>query len=327
MKRFCDVVGRRAKALLTTPVLVVVAMSIAFGLTNATSNSARAPVQNPASVAPVYEFDVATIKPALPTRDNGGVAGFLTEDSFRSKNFPLRAIIRMAYGKWGGEQGLVSGGPGWLDSEKYDITAKMDSSVADAVKRLRPDQRKLTQERMLQGLLADRLRLAVHRETKELRVYLLTAAKNGSKLHEAKPDDHYSNAFPEAGKFAGGTVKAGDIFLVGGGGSGGSTMTIYGFGVSMPALARQLTIQAGQTVLDMTGFTGSYDFTLKYGMNLMRRAPEDVPDAQPVLSASDPTGSPDLFAAIQQQLGLKLESGKGPVEVIVIDRVERPSGN
>jgi uncharacterized protein (TIGR03435 family) len=233
----------------------------------------------------------------------------------------------MAYGKWGGGDRLVTGGPSWLDTEKCDVTAKMDSAVADALKRLRPDERALAQERMLQALLADRLKLAVHRETKELRVYLLTVAKNGPKLHEAKPDDPYTNAFPYAGKFAGGAVKAGDIFLVGGGGPGGPTTTIYGFGVSMPALARQLTASARQTVLDRTGFTGSYDFTLKFAMTAMRAAPEGAPDAQPVLSASDPSGSPDLFTAIQQQLGLKLESGKSPVEIIAIDHVERPSGN
>jgi uncharacterized protein (TIGR03435 family) len=233
----------------------------------------------------------------------------------------------MAYGKWGGGDGLVTGGPSWLDTEKCDVTAKMDSSVADALKRLTPNERKLAQERMLQALLADRLKLAVHRETKELRVYFLTVAKTGPKLHDAKPDDPYTNAFPYAGKFAGGTVKAGDIFLVGGGGPGGPTATIYGFGVSMRALARQLTIPARQTVLDKTGFTGSYDFALKYAMSPIRPAPEGAPDAQTVLSASDPTGSPDLFAAIQQQLGLKLESGRGPVEIIVIDHAERPSGN
>ena len=307
--------------------LLGAALLVAFVMSTATSSSAQAPVQKPASIAPVYEFEVATIKPARSTGDNVGVGGFSTDDTFNSRNFDFRSIIRMAYGKWGGGNGLVSGGPSWLDSESYDVTAKMNSSVADALKRLTPDERALAQERMLQALLADRLKLTVHRETKELRVYFLTVAKNGSKLREAKLDDTYTNAFPDAGKLSGGTVKAGDLFAVGGGGPGGPTTTIYGFGVSMPALARRLSISARQTVLDKTGFTGSYDFTLKYAMSPMRAAPEGSPDVQPVLSASDPTGSPDLFTAIQQQLGLKLESGKGPVEVIVIDHAERPSGN
>ena len=104
-------------------------------------------------------------------------------------------------------------------------------------------------------------------------------------------------------------------------------MTIYGFGVSMPALAKQLTIMAGQTVQDKTGLTGTYDFTLKYWMTPMRRPSEGAPDGQLAIDAPDPSGGPSLFTAIQKQLGLKLESGKGPVEIVVIDHVERPSGN
>jgi uncharacterized protein (TIGR03435 family) len=222
---------------------------------------------------------------------------------------------------------MVFGGPKWLDTDGYYITAKMDPAVADKLKKLTPDQRKLIQKQMLQALLADRFKLSIHHEPKELPVYALTIAKSGPKLHEAKPGDTYADAtFPYADKFEGG-AKAGEMFLVGGGGSAGNTMTIYGFGVSMPALAKELAVMAGQTVQDKTGLTGSYDFALKYWRTPMRPASEGAPDDQSASAAPDPAGGPSLFTAIRQQLGLKLELGKGPVDIVVIDHVERPSGN
>ena len=298
----------------------------ASGLKHETSKAVEAREQKSAAAAPTYEFEVATIKPAAPSRDRGGAGGFISDDTYRARNFSFRAIIRTAYGKWGGGDGLVTGGPSWLDSEMYDVTAKLDPSVVEALSKLRPDERKLGQERILQRLLADRLKLEVHTELKELPVYLLTIAKGGPKLHEAKPGDPYTNAFPYADKFAGAT-KAGGIYGVIDGAPGGMVDILYCFGVSTFALARQLRFDTGRVVLDKTGLTGSYDFTLKYSMGTMRPGSEGAPDPQTVLSASDPTGVPDIFKAIQQQLGLKLESGKGPVESIVIDHVERPSGN
>jgi uncharacterized protein (TIGR03435 family) len=300
-------------------------MSIAFGLTYATPSRAQTQTQDTATNPPGYEFDVATIK-LSEDQSLGGVLGFLSEDSYRARNMTMKSVIRSAYDLWGGREEMVLGGPKWLDTDRYYITAKMDASVADKLKKLSPDQRKLTQDQMVRALLADRFKLQTHRETKEFPVYALTIAKNGVKLKEAKPGDTYAEGFPYADKFAD-TVKAGEIFLVGGGGPDGHTMTVYAFGVSMPALARQLTVLAGQIVQDKTGLTGSYDFTLKYGMSPMRPTSEGSSDGQSVPVASDPSGAPSLFAAIQQQLGLKLESGKGPVEIVVIDHVERPSGN
>lgn len=333
MSRFDETIRRLREMLLLAAGLTAVALSIAFVSPNAMSGLApsqnQSPAQNAAPNVPAYEFDVATIKPSRPTSDNGGVAGFMVEDTFRSRNYTFKAIIRMAYGIKGNIDGMVLGGPTWLDSDRYDITAKMDSSVTDKLKALTPDQRELAKERMLQALLADRLKLVIHRETKELPVYALIIAKNGPKLKESKPGDTYEKAFPYADKFAD-SVKAGTIFGVGGGASQGrmATMTQYCFAVSTFALARQLTFWTGRTVQDKTGLKGSYDFTLKWWFS---PAPSGSSAAasndQSVPAASDPAGGPDLFAAIQQQLGLKLESGKGPVEIVVIDHVERPSGN
>jgi uncharacterized protein (TIGR03435 family) len=308
--------------------MALMAMLVAFAFVLMHGTAAHAQSESVATYPAGFEFDVAVIDLSKDT-SMGGVLGFLTEDSYRARNMTMKSVIRDAYGLWGGQDEKVFGGPKWLDTDRYYITAKMDGPVVDRLKKLGPDQRKIIQDQMVQALLADRLKLAVHREARELPVYALTVAKDGLKLHEAKPGDTYVNAFPYADKFAGGTEPAGKIFLVGGGGPGGNTMTIYGFAASMPALAKQLTVMAGQTVQDKTGLTGTYDFTIKYWF-VMRTAPassESGPDGQSVPAAAEPAGGPGLVPAIQQQLGLKMESTKGPVQVVVIDRVERPSGN
>jgi len=326
MKKFGRRIETHGTTFLRAAGLTAIIFAFAFSLARGTSIHTQS--QDATAYPPGYEFDVATIYLSKDTSQNG-VLGFLNEDSYRARNMTMKSVIRDAYGLWGGQDEKVFGGPKWLETDRYYITAKMDGPVVDKLKKLGPDQRKLIQDQMVQALLADRLKLAVHREAREFPVYALTIARDGLKLHEAKPGDTYANAFPFADKFAGGTEPAGKIFLVGGGGPGGNTMTIYGFGASMPALAKQLTVMAGQTVQDKTGLTGSYDFTIKYWF-AMRTAPtssEGSPDGQPVPVASEPAGGPGLVTAIQQQLGLKMESTKGPVQVVVIDHIERPSGN
>ncbi len=223
MTRFAGVFGIHRNLLLSVAGLAALALPIAFGLTDATSGLAQSQnqssVKNPASTVTAYEFDVATIKPSPPTAGFGGGAGFVGEDTFRARNYTLKAIIRIAYGVEGNIDGMISGGPKWLDSDRFDITAKMDSSVADKLKALKPDQRQLVKEQMLQWLLADRLKLVIHRETRELPIYALTIAKNGPKLKESKPGDTYEKAFPYADKFAD-AVKPGEIFPVGTGSNG-----------------------------------------------------------------------------------------------------------
>ena len=209
-----------------------------------------------------------------------------------------------------GDNGRLIGAPSWSDSESYDIDAKMEASVADALKKLPPPERQLARQRMLQALLADRFKLVLHTETKEFPVYSLSIAKNGPKLHEAKPDDTYANGYKlPNGKPAGAGFDSDEVGKV------------TAQGVSIDNFARWLSRQVRRTVVDRTGLTGKYDFALQW-------APEEsdasgMPDST---STADSSGL-SIFAALQQQLGLKLESGKGPVEIFVIDHAERPSGN
>lgn len=202
----------------------------------------------------------------------------------------------------------VTGGPAWVFSDYYDVNAKMDEAAIQTLKALAPDQAKLVREQMMQALLADRLKLAIHHETKQFSIYALVVAKGGSKLHESKPDDDNKNV-PTG--FDGKPLGKGNMRMQGE--SAGYTLTAQGY--SMDNFAGQLSGQLRSRVDNQTGLKGEYDFTLRYSR-------DDAPEP----SGSEPS-VPSIFTAIQEQLGLKLESTKGPVDVIVIDHIELPSEN
>jgi uncharacterized protein (TIGR03435 family) len=208
----------------------------------------------------------------------------------------------------------ILGAPDWLESEIYDIEAKMDGATVEALQKLNRDDRDLALGRMLQALLADRLRLTIHHATKELPVYLLVVAKNGPKLQEAIPDDTYANG----SKGVDGAPTGAGVQSI----MDRASVKVTVQAMSMVGLAGFLAGRLHRPVLDKTGLAGNYDFKLQF-------APENFqlqsgPGTPPGPSETE---VPFLREAIQQQLGLKLESGKGPVEVIVIDHIERPSGN
>jgi bla regulator protein blaR1 len=309
MQRIGNVIGIRRKLLLRAAGLAAVAVTVVFGLVNATPSRAQSQAQNTAAVAPAYEFEAASIKP-----NKSHVINFrpgFTLDGYRAEDASVQWLIREAYGVQ--DYGL-SGAPDWLKTERYDVEAKMEASVADALGKLPPDQLQLARQQMLQALLAERFNLKIHRETKEEPVYLLGIGKNGPKLQDAKPGD--THTFPGAD----GSAVLGRIQI--GPGSGGGQKA-RAFAVSMKMLGEWLSRELTRPVLDRTGLTGAYDFTLEW-MPDMALSP--TPDAA---NADSLPGNPmaSIFTAVQQQLGLKLEPGKGPIEVVVIDHVDRPSGN
>jgi bla regulator protein BlaR1 len=274
------------KLLLSVAGLMAVALPIVFGLLNATRTRAESHAQTPSGIAPVYE--IASIKPNKYSTGMSGF-GFLLE-RFTTTGATLKLLIREAYGV---EDDQIVGAPNWLNSERYDIEAKAGKSVADELQKLSFDQRVLEYRRMLQALLADRFKLTVHRETKELPAYALVIASNGPKLEPAKPGDTYPNGMKDLDGFG-----HGDIMEFGRG-------LLTGQGVPMAFLVRELSKKlGGRIVVDKTQLGGKFDFTLQW-----------TPDESGVA----------LFTAIQEQLGLKLELQKGPVEVLVLDHAEMPS--
>jgi bla regulator protein BlaR1 len=281
-----------------------------------TTVTTESQAQNTPGTAPAYE--VVSIK---RNKSDSGVFRMMFEKiGFSATSATLRMLIRAAYGV---NDSQIFGAPNWLNSEKYDIEARMDSAVADGLRKTSEDQRNVENRRMLQALLADRFKLALHRETKQLGAYVLVIAKNGPKLEEAKPGNAYLNGAKDNGEPLGpGVFKLGRY--VGGRGE------LIGQGLPMSTLVQLLSEKIlNRSVLDNTGLTGNYDFTLQWIIADESQGPmfkEARYDQQVTGSTHPPESSgPSLFTAIQEQLGLKLESQQGPVEILVIDQVEKPS--
>jgi len=315
MKRFDYAFGGRRNLLLSAAGLMAVATPLFVGAIGAPSIRAQSQSQNTAA-SRVYEYDVASIKLSKPSGEMTMVRYMPTPDGFSGTNIMIRDLINIAFGV---DPYQISGGPSWIESEKYDVEAKMSDTMMNKLSQMQPDDRWHAQQLMLQELLADRLRLIVHRETKEFPVYSLVVAKNGPKLQASKPAGNSAN---------GGTGHKGgsEPGMMAGIEDGMNKASFWNQPVSY--LVHWLSLSLRSPVVDRTGLTGTYDFTLKYVPNLagLRASPVDAPSAQPAGAVSD-SNHPTLLEVIQDQLGLKLVFGKGPLEVVVIDHIERPSRN
>jgi uncharacterized protein (TIGR03435 family) len=235
-------------------------------------------------------FDVASIKPSDPA-SHGMNMGTSPGGSFRATGVTLMLLIQQAYDVRGFQ---VSGGPGWMTTDRYDILTKNEGNgltQADLVKMSDSQRNEFRTAMMtrLRALIEDRFQLKTHRETKEMQLYGLMVAKGGPKLQPMESGGRDSSL----------SISRGDE----------ANMHVTAKGLPMANLVRYLSDQSGRQVIDETGLTGKYDFQFAFAPDL-----------------GDATG-PSLFTAIQQELGLRLESKKGPVEVIVIDSVEKPSAN
>ncbi len=211
---------------------------------------------------------------------------------------PISILISSAYNLAVGSESRILGGPEWLrqDIDQFEIQAKIEDSEYAAMQKMTPEQQHQRVALMDQSLLADRFKLKVHFETRELPVYALEVAKGGPKLTAAK------NQEPTRISTLG-NAQANELTAIG--------VTLEQF-VQSPLLTGAA---GGRPVVDQTGLKGSFDFTLKW-----------TPD-QSADSTAKEADAPSFFTAIREQLGLQLVSSKAPVEVIVIDHIEQPSAN
>jgi bla regulator protein BlaR1 len=250
-------------------------------------------------------FDVASIK-----RDVSGEPGgmFTLVPACHLERMTLRELVIFAYRV---RDFQVAGGPGWVDSERYNIDARVEGSPASF------NQEYVTlQSRRLQTLLRDRFNLTIHRETKEFPVYELTVAKGGPKLLTPNCVQREPGDFTVApGKYCG--LIAGSL----------ASGRLQASSTTMANLARFLSSMLSRTVVDKTGITGEFDLHLTFTPGRPSVRSPDVAGPRPADGVAAPDLGPSIFTAIQEQLGLKLESAKGPVEILVIDRAERPSEN
>jgi uncharacterized protein (TIGR03435 family) len=234
------------------------------------------------SAAAPAAFEVASVKPnkigSAGGKDEIRESVDSTPSSLAMRSVSLKSCLKWAYGV----KDYQISGPGWLASEKYDVVAKTGRPATDDELRL-----------MLQTLLAERFQMALHRETKELPMYALVVGKSGPKLQESKGGS--------GSKEHGITIDKGAL--------------VYK-NTSMPELADRLSagvFGVNRPVLDKTGLTGSFDFSVKLA--------ESIAELKGSIRsmADDPTIMMDAL----QQIGLKLEPQKGPVEILVIDKVEK----
>jgi uncharacterized protein (TIGR03435 family) len=332
---------RSTKRLVSTGVLAAFSGAVLVGFFGASPSRAQASAQNAAVAAPVMEYEVATIKPYKPGAGEGpgvirvGINN--APDGFIASGATLQMLVTQAYGI---QNFQIIGAPDWFNNDRFEIDAKMESSVADALAKMSQDDRTQMRQKMLQALLADRFKLTIHRESKELPAYTLTIGKNGSKLMEAKPPDPQASA--PAGSGGGGRSGPGGPGR-GGPGRGGVSMnggpggmTMNADSAPMTALVRILSQFLRGPVIDKTGLTGNYVMSLKFmpenfggggGPGFAAPPPGGAPGgANPPDPAVEPVG-PTLEVAVQEQLGLKLDKAKGPVEIIVIDHVQKASDN
>jgi uncharacterized protein (TIGR03435 family) len=285
------------------------------------------PVGTPAQQSPAeppLAFEVASIKENHDVDNRVGIR--FGPGSFTATGVPLKMLISNAYNV---RPFQISGGPNWISTEKYDIDAKMPDGLYDKLKDVPDSERREKMGQLMQSLLADRFQLKVSHETREGPVYNLVVAKNGPLLHESKPGDDNPNGMkgpdgkPVHGNFM--RMMPGEL---------------QGQAVAIEFLARNLSMQLGRKVVDQTGLKGNYDFDLKWtpdqgpggGGGMMGAGPGGGPppgvgpggpggDAPPPPDSSGPS----IFTAVQEQLGLKLESAKGPIDMLVIESVQKPS--
>ena len=255
-------------------------------------SSAAAQPRTPApSAAPAPVFDVAAIHPHIPEpHEHNSILSSPADGNFKAENLSLVELIHWAYEM---PETRILGAAAWANSTYFDIDAKADPSIDQQLHKLTSDAGRKRKEEMVQELLADRFGLVVHFETRELPIYALVVAKGGPKLGAVQENGSWVNT-----------------------GNGRIEVQMMN---SVAALAEELSKVAGRDVIDKTDKPGRYHLMLKW-------TPDDASAPSPGNGATADAG-PSLFTALEEQLGLKLEPAKGPVQVLVIDHAEKPTAN
>jgi uncharacterized protein (TIGR03435 family) len=271
--------------------------------------------QAPRPVAPVgATFAAASIRRNV-SADTGSAVGRRPGGRLEAQNATLRELILFAYPL---QDTQLVGEPGWVNTDRWNISAALDETRAAA-----PDSREQTTV-ALRALLADRFKLALRPEVRDLSVYALVRVRDGGapgpSLRPSTVDCPALQAAMSRGEQpAGGPPRSADGRPLCE--SRGTLGTFEMAGMPLSNLASALSNRVQRIVVDRTGFTGTWDVTLKFAPEASQ-APRGTLAPGDALPAADPNGA-SLFTALQEQLGLKLESARAPVDVTVIDRAER----
>lgn len=250
------------------------------------------------------KFEVAAVRPTDPKAPEGITMRQISQGVLNIEGYPLRELLQLAFNV---KPYQIVDAPKWVESARYDINAKATEPVS--AKELWP---------LLVPVFEDRFQLKVHRENRQMPVYRLSVATSG-KLAEPQ-----ANCFDPSGPLpppvrvprgqrpflpCDSSLTVNEL----------ASTTLWGTKIRIATLASSLTNLLGRHVVDGTGLTGAFDIELKFD--------RDESVGLPVRSSTTVPDAPNIFTAIREQLGLKLDSTRDAVEVIVIDRIERPSEN
>lgn len=241
-------------------------------------NTALNPPGTPAA------YDVVSVKPHKKDATDTYAGWRYTPSGISGSDVSVRSLIMTAYHLIMPDQ--VSNLPSWVDTDTFDLEAKLDQANAETLAQMTEEEREAHRQLMLRSLLADRFKLKISHSTKDLPVFSLVTSRGGPKLKEASSENRGYNI----------TMNA--------------LCTMKSDNIDTAELAVALSNFSGRLIVDRTDLKGRYQVALNWAFN------EQVSDA-----------GPSLFTALQEQLGLKLESAKAPVDVVVIDHLERPSEN
>ncbi len=233
------------------------------------------------------QFEAVSIKPSSPDARGGGFN--ISPGRLNGKNVNLKDLVKFAYDI---HDYQLSGGLGWTETEHYEVLATFPAGTTNAQR-----------AEMMQKMLADRFALVIHREPKDVAGYALAVGKNGPKLHP--PED------PQQGMMLGRSPTTGQ-------------RTLHGTSSTMSDMASFLADLLGKPVQDDTALAGKFDFSMEWTPDpvsevMLRKGAGEAPPGDQV--------GPTIFTALQEQLGLKLETKKIPVSAVVIDHAEKPSAN
>jgi bla regulator protein BlaR1 len=301
------------KTALAATVALMLAAPIGIGVVH--GQAAAPPTSAPSSKAvDLPKYEVASIKPYKA--DDFRVRIMLTPDGISFHGVPARMMLQQAFGV---EDDRILGEPAWIKSNRYDVEAKVAPEDAPRLKDLKVEQRNA----MMLQLLVDRFNLKYHHEQRELPMYAMVVAKGGLKMKPTQADPPGTTAPDNDGPppSAGSRPPMGKHMLMMNPGHLEST------GASTDMLSHIFSRQLQRTVVDKTGLSGEYDFTLDYTPDNMPMPPHGGPDGGPKPEGPADQGGPSLFTAVEEQLGLKLEATKGIVDVIVIDHIDPPTEN
>jgi uncharacterized protein (TIGR03435 family) len=314
-ERFGVALSVRKKFLLVTAGVAALAVPVAVGALTTPHLRDQTPAgQSSGAVAYRPKFNVASIKPSK-SGDQGTHLRFLPGGLYTA-TVPLRALIASAYlNEFPPKGRLIFGGPGWIDSELFDIEARAKGNPGIEQMHL-----------MVQSLLEDRFKLVMHHETQQLPTYELVLAKAGKTGPQLTPhsgdakctDSASGKRLSQPGPGEAMPAYCNGFFM----NPRPGDLRETGNNITMDKLGQFLSQSVDRMVVDRTGLNGAFDFALEF-------APEFGPGSQPgvTATASDLSIPPSLFTALQEQLGLELKSTTSPVDVLVIDHAEKPSEN